>query len=74
MEGRTRLPVQPPPSEEQTEEEKLFAELSATVVEAPKREQKRNGWIYDGTWKLLDQHSSLRKQGRLSMVKGCRLA
>ena len=77
VEGWVRLPVQPPtphpPPEEQTKGEKLFAELSAAVEEVPRRERKSCEWIRDGTWRLLDQRASLRKQGRLLMVQGQRL-
>ena len=73
MEGRVRLLVQPILPEKQTEGERPFAELTAAVEEVPRREQKSNKWICDGTWRLLDRRSSLRKQGRLSMVQGRRL-
>ena len=73
VEGRVRLPVQPPPPEEQTKGEKLFAELCATVEEVPRRERKDLDWVRDGTWRLVDQRNSLRKQGRLSIVQGRRL-
>ena len=58
-EGRTRLPVQPPTPEEQTEGEKMFAELVATVEELLRRERKHLDWIRPGTWALIDQRASL---------------
>ena len=42
MEGRTRIPVQLPPLEEQMEGMNFFAELSTVVAEMPWREQKNN--------------------------------
>ena len=43
------------------------------MEEVPRRERKSCDWIRDGTWWLVDQRNSLRKQGRLSMVQGQRL-
>ena len=43
------------------------------MEEVPRRERKDCDWIRDGTWRLVDQRNSLRKQGRLSMVQGRRL-
>ena len=48
-------------------------ELVTLLEEVPWRERKSCGWIRDGTWRLLDQRSALRKQGRLTMVQGRRL-
>ena len=40
------------------------------MEEVPRRERKSNKWIRGGTWRILDQHSSLRKQSKLSMAQG----
>ena len=71
--GWTRLPIQPPPPEEQSKGEKMFADLVAAVEEVPRRERKCNEWIHGGAWALVNQRSSLQKQGKLSMVEGRRL-
>ena len=52
----------------------MFEELVAVVEEVPKRDRPDHDWIRGGTWALVDQRSSLRKQGALTQAEGRRLA
>ena len=44
----------------------MFEELAGTVADVPKREHLDHDWIRGGTWKLVDQRATLRKEGNLT--------
>ena len=44
----------------------MLEELVEAVAAPPKHERPDHDWIRVGTWKLVDQRSALRKEGRLS--------
>ena len=72
---RINLPpeAQPPPSEEQTDSEATFAHLVAIKEKVEHRERAANEWIRPGTWVLINQRVTFRKEGNLSMAEGRRL-
>ena len=49
-----------------TEGEKMFESLARAVDRPSRRERDTNSWIWRGTWVLVDQRTSLRREGRLS--------
>ena len=51
----------------------MFEELVEEVAELPKRERPGNDWIRPGTWALVDERASKRKQGALTQAEGRRL-
>ena len=57
--GRRRIPLTPP--KEPTREDTLFGDLRRAVPKPHKREQHRNAWISDKTWKLVDERVLARR-------------
>ena len=51
----------------------MFEELAEAVGEVPKRERPDHDWIRGGTWKLIDERATLRKEGNLTQAEGRRL-
>ena len=51
----------------------MFEELAGAVAEVPKRERPEHDWIRGGTWALVDQRATLRKEGNLTQAEGRRL-
>ena len=63
--GRKRWPVRPP--QEPTRTDQLFAALRRAVPRAQPREARRNAWISESTWRLIDErvpHAGTRDTGR----------
>ena len=50
--GRRLMPLTPP--REPTREDTLFGDLRRAVLKPHRREQHRNAWISNETWKLVD--------------------
>ena len=61
--GRRRMPLTPP--KEPTREDTLFGDLRRAVPKPHMREQHRNAWISEGTWKLVDERVSARRGPRV---------
>ena len=51
--GRRRIPLTPP--KQPTMEDMLFGDLRRAVPKPHSREQHRNAWVSDETWKLVDE-------------------
>ena len=51
--GRRRIPLTPP--KQPTREDTLFGDLWRSLPKPHLREQHRNAWISDETWKLVDE-------------------
>ena len=60
--GRKRWPVRPP--REPTRTDQLFAALRRAVPKAQPREARRNAWISESTWRLIDKRVSARRDPR----------
>ena len=50
--GRRRIPLKPP--KRPTREDSLFGDLRRAVLKPQPREQHRNAWISEKTWRLVD--------------------
>ena len=61
--GRRRMPLTLP--KEPTREDTLFGYLRRAVPKPHMREQHRNAWISDKTWKLVDEQVSERRGPRV---------
>ena len=57
--GRKRWPVRPPG--EPTRTDQLFAALRRAVLKAQLREARRNAWISEKTWRLINERVSARR-------------
>ena len=57
--GRKRWPVRPP--KEPTRTDQLFAALRRAVPKAQLREARRNAWISESTWILIDERVSAQR-------------
>ena len=57
------MPLTPP--KEPTREDTLFGDLRRAVPKPHMREQHRNVWISDKTWKLVDEQVSARRGTRV---------
>ena len=57
--GRKRWPVRPPVKP--TRVDQLFAALQRDVPKAQPREARRNAWISEKTWRLIDERVSARR-------------
>ena len=64
--GRKRLPVRPPRYPMRTDE--LFAALRRAVPRAQPRKARRNAWISESTWRLIDKRFSARRDPRYGRV------
>ena len=60
--GRRRLPLKPP--KRPTREDSLFGDLRRAVPKPQPREQHRNAWISEETWKLVDERVTMRRKSR----------
>ena len=60
--GRRRLPLTPP--KQPTREDSLFGDLRRAVPKPQPREQHQNAWIYEETWKLVDERVTMRRKAR----------
>ena len=60
--GRNRWPVRP--LREPTRTDELFAALRRAVPRAQLREARRNAWISESTWRLIDERVSARRDLR----------
>ena len=68
--GRRRLPLTPP--KRPTREDTLFGDLRRAVPKPQPREQHRNVWISEETWKLVDERVTVRRKPR-AQTDMCRL-
>ena len=57
------MPLTPP--REPTREYTLFGDLRRAVPKPHMREQHRNAWISNETWKLVDERVSVRRGPRV---------
>ena len=57
--GRKRLPLQPP--SDPMWEDRIFAALRRAVPKPHARERRKNGWISEDTWRLVDERVSARR-------------
>ena len=57
--GRKRWPVRPPQEPKRTDQ--LFAALRRAVPREQPREARRNAWISESTWRLIDERVSARR-------------
>ena len=69
---RKRLPV--PPPRPMTEGDTMLEELVDTLEAPGKRDRPDHEWIRGGTWALIDERASRRKQGTLTQAQGRRLS
>ena len=60
--GRTRWPVRPPVKP--TRADQLFVVLGRAVPKAQLREARRNAWISEETWRLVDERVSALRDPR----------
>ena len=58
--GRNRLPLQPPA--EPTREDGIFAALRRAVPKLHAKERRKNGWISEEMWRLVDEKVSVRQK------------
>ena len=63
--GRQRLPLKPP--NEPTREDSLFGDQQRAVPKPQPREQHRNAWISEETWRLVDERVTMRRKARAWM-------
>ena len=61
--GRIWMPLTPP--REPTREDMLLGDLRRAVPKPHMREQHRNAWISEETWKLVDERVSARRGPRV---------
>ena len=64
--GRKRWTVRP--LRELTRADQLFAALQRAVPRAQPREARRNAWISESTWRLIDKRVSARQDPRYGKV------
>ena len=60
--GRRIIPLTPP--KQPTREDSLFGNLRRAVPKPKPREQHRNAWISEETWKLVDERVTMRRKSR----------
>ena len=60
--GRRKIPMTPP--RRPTQEDKLFGDLRRAVLKPQPREQHRNAWISEETWRLVDKRVTMRRKSR----------
>ena len=60
--GRKQLPLRPP--SDPTREDGIFAALRRAVPKPHARERRKNGWILEDTWRIVDERVSARKKTR----------
>ena len=59
-----------PTTADQTEGGQMFETLKSKVPKPEQRQDYESNWIRPGTWVLVDQRVTFRKEGRLAMAKG----
>ena len=69
--GRKRWPVRPPTEPSRTDN--LFAALRRAVPKPTPREARRNAWISEETWRLIDERVSTRRDPRYGQADRQRL-
>ena len=62
IKGRREMPLKPP--KEPTREDELFEDLQREVPKPHEREQHKNAWISEETWRLADERVSARRGTR----------
>ena len=60
--GRRILTLQPP--SDPTREDRIFMALQRAVPKPHARERRKNGWISEDTWRLVDERVSARRKTR----------
>ena len=60
--GRQKVPMQP--LRRPTQEDELFGDLRRAVLKPQPREQHRNAWISEETWRLVDERVTMRRKSR----------
>ena len=60
--GRRRVPMKPP--RRPTREDELFGDIRRAVPKPQPREQHRNVWISEETWRLVDERVTMRRKPR----------
>ena len=60
--GRRQILLTPP--KQPTREDTLFVDLRRAVPKPQSREQHRNVWVFDKTWKLVDERVTVRRKPR----------
>ena len=60
--GRRRFPLTPPKGGQATEADKVFAELKAQMLHPEPRTLRRNAWMSEETWKLVDERVATRRK------------
>ena len=60
--GRKQLPLHAPA--EPTREDGIFASLRRSVPKPHASERRKNGWISEDTWRLVDERVSARRKTR----------
>ena len=58
--GRRKIPLKPP--RRPTREDELFRDLRRAVLKPQPREQHRNAWISEETWRLVDERVTMRRK------------
>ena len=58
--GRRTLPLTPP--KQPMREDSLFGDMRRAVTKPQPREQHRNKWISEETWRLVDERVTMRRQ------------
>ena len=60
--GRRKVPMQV--NRRPTREDELFGDLRRAMLKPQPREQQRNAWISEETWRLIDERVSMRRKAR----------
>ena len=60
--GRRKVPMQI--QRRPTREDELFGDLRRAVLKPHPREQQRNAWISEETWRLIDERVAVRRKPR----------
>ena len=60
--GRKRLPLRPPA--DPTQEDGIFADLGRAVPNPHAKERRKNGWISEDMWRLVNKRVSARQKKR----------
>ena len=59
IKGRQKIPLKPP--SEPTREDELFGALRRAVPKPHEQEKYKNAWIYEETWRLVDERVFARR-------------
>ena len=62
LKGCKRLPLQP--LSDPTREDGIFAALRRAVPKPHARERRKNGWILEDTWRIVNESVSARRKTR----------